>query len=68
MVSAVDDGVVRVMDKLRELDIEKNTIVFFLSDNGGPSTKNMSNNAPLQGKKSDAWEGGFRVPFAMHPG
>jgi len=65
MVSAVDDGVVRVMDKLRELDIEKNTIVFFLSDNGGPSTKNMSNNAPLQGKKSDAWEGGFRVPFAM---
>ena len=65
MVSAVDDGVVKLMAKLDELNLEGKTIVFFLSDNGGPTTKNMSSNGPLKGKKSDVWEGGYRVPFAM---
>ena len=65
MVSAVDDGVGQIMAKLRELKIEDNTIVFFLSDNGGPTTKNHSDNGLLKGKKSDVWEGGYRVPFAM---
>jgi arylsulfatase A-like enzyme len=65
MVSAVDDGVGRVLAKLQELNLEDNTLVFFLSDNGGPSDSNASNNAPLRGKKSDVWEGGFRVPFAL---
>jgi len=65
MVSAVDDGVGRVLKTLREKEIEKDTIVVFLSDNGGPTTKNGSNNAPLRGGKGDAWEGGWRVPFAM---
>ena len=65
MVSAVDDGVGRVLATLREKKVEKNTIVFFLSDNGGPTTKNGSDNGPLRGNKGDAWEGGFRVPFAV---
>jgi arylsulfatase A-like enzyme len=65
MVSAVDDGVGRVLKTLREKEIEKDTLVVFLSDNGGPTTKNGSNNAPLRGGKGDAWEGGWRVPFAM---
>lgn len=65
MVSAVDDGAGRVLDKLKELNIEDNTLVVFLSDNGGPTTKNASQNTPLRGGKSDVWEGGFRVPFAM---
>ncbi|MDF1712139.1 MAG: sulfatase-like hydrolase/transferase [Akkermansiaceae bacterium] len=65
MVSAVDDGVGRVLKTLREKEIEKDTIVVFLSDNGGPTTKNGSNNAPLRGGKGDAWEGGWRVPFAI---
>lgn len=64
MVSAVDDGVGRVLAALREHKVEQNTLVFFLSDNGGPTTKNASSNAPLRGNKGDAWEGGFRVPFA----
>jgi arylsulfatase A-like enzyme len=64
MVSAVDDGVSRLLAKLRELEIEEDTIVFFLSDNGGPETDNASDNGPLRGGKSDPWEGGFRVPFA----
>jgi arylsulfatase A-like enzyme len=65
MVSAVDDGVGRLLKKVREHDLEEKTMIVFLSDNGGPSSKNGSSNAPLRGNKSDIWEGGFRVPFAM---
>ena len=65
MVSAVDDGVGRVLKELKMYGLEENTIVAFLSDNGGPTTKNASTNSPLRGNKGDAWEGGFRVPFAI---
>ncbi|MDF2159019.1 sulfatase-like hydrolase/transferase [Algoriphagus sp. CAU 1675] len=65
MVSAVDDGVDALLDLLKELEIEENTIVFFLSDNGGPTKDNASNNQPLRGFKGDFFEGGVRVPFAM---
>ncbi len=64
MLSAVDDGVGRLLAQVRELNLETNTLVFFLSDNGGPEQANASNNGPLRGGKSDAWEGGIRVPFA----
>ncbi len=65
MVHGVDRGVGKVLDKLQELNIEDNTIVFFLSDNGGPESKNASDNGILRGGKSDVYEGGYRVPFAM---
>ena len=65
MVSAVDDGVGRILDQLRTMGIEDNTIVFFLSDNGGPEPKNSSNNGPLREGKSSIYEGGNRVPFTM---
>ena len=64
MVSAVDDGVGLLLAKLRDLDIDENTLVFFLSDNGGPEAVNASDNGPLRGGKSSPWEGGIRVPFA----
>lgn len=65
MVSAVDDGVGRMLAALRESGAEDNTLVVFLSDNGGPYLKNGSQNTPLRGGKSDVWEGGHRVPFAL---
>lgn len=65
MVSAVDDGVGRVLEKLEALKLTENTIVIFLSDNGGPESANASDNGILRGGKSDVFEGGIRVPFAM---
>lgn len=65
MVSAVDDGVGEILKKLETLNIQKNTIIFFLSDNGGPEQNNGSNNGPLREGKSSIYEGGNRVPFAM---
>ncbi|MGL1886788.1 MAG: sulfatase-like hydrolase/transferase [Reichenbachiella sp.] len=65
MVSAVDDGVGNLLDKLEELKIEENTIVFFLSDNGGPEKSNASDNGELRDGKGSLYEGGVRVPFAV---
>jgi arylsulfatase A-like enzyme len=65
MVSAVDDGVGALLNKLEELQIAENTLVFFLSDNGGPTSANASDNTPLRGFKGDFFEGGVRVPFAL---
>lgn len=65
MVSAVDDGVGRVLDQLEASGVAENTMVFFLSDNGGPKNANASDNGILRGGKSTWYEGGIRVPFAM---
>ncbi|APD06360.1 cerebroside-sulfatase [Flavobacteriaceae bacterium UJ101] len=65
MVSAVDDGVGIILDELNKLNLEENTLVFFLSDNGGPEQHNASDNGQLRGGKSDLFEGGIRVPFAL---
>jgi arylsulfatase A-like enzyme len=66
MMSALDDAVGRLLTTLRDNKLEENTLIFFLSDNGGPMTKmgiNGSNNRPLKGQKGDTWEGAIRVPF-----
>ena len=64
MVSAVDDGVGRVLETLRENGLDENTIIVFLSDNGG-AHNNASDNGQLRGLKGDLFEGGIRVPFAI---
>lgn len=64
MISAVDDGVDRVLRALDKAGIDNNTIVVFLSDNGGASN-NASDNGILRGRKGDLFEGGIRVPFAI---
>jgi len=64
MVSAVDDGVGQILLTLKEQGIDDNTIVFFLSDNGG-AKNNASDNGELRGGKTDPFEGGVRVPFAV---
>ncbi|MBL9213237.1 MAG: sulfatase [Opitutaceae bacterium] len=63
MMAAMDDGVGRVMAKIRELGQEENTLVFFIADNGGPTASTTSGNGPLRGFKMTTYEGGPRVPF-----
>lgn len=65
MISAVDDGVGRVLTELRRRGLAENTLVVYLSDNGGPTGANASNNHPLRGDKGSPWEGGWHVPFAL---
>jgi arylsulfatase A len=56
----MDTGIGRVLDKLKELGLDGNTIVVFLSDNGGVHT--VWDNAPLRAGKGSLYEGGIRVP------
>ncbi|WP_298493879.1 sulfatase-like hydrolase/transferase [uncultured Algibacter sp.] len=65
MTLALDRACGRVLDKLKELGIDDNTIIVFSNDNGGPTDKNASLNLPLSGTKSNHLEGGLRVPFLM---
>lgn len=65
MLSAMDDAVGAVLGKVRELGQEENTLIFFISDNGGPTASTTSGNGPLRGFKAQTWEGGVRVPWMI---
>ena len=65
MVYAVDRGVGSIVKALKATNQYENTLIVFLSDNGGRPDKG-ANNMPLKGRKGDTYEGGFRVPMFFH--
>ncbi len=70
MVDVMDEGIGKVINALERNNLRENTLIFFLSDNGGPQptkqqpTKwNGSSNTPFRGGKGNLYDGGVHVPF-----
>lgn len=65
MTWALDRAVGNIYQKLEKEGLSENTLIFFLSDNGGAGN-NQSSNIPLKGYKGNKYEGGQRVSFFAH--
>lgn len=67
LVQQMDDAIGIVLNQLKALGLDKNTLVIFTSDNGGVSSGDAfsTSNLPLRGGKGRQWEGGIRVPLII---
>jgi len=65
MLGNLDDSIGKVLEAVRANGLEENTLIFFLSDNGGPTKELTSSNLPLREGKGSMYEGGLRVPFMV---
>jgi len=65
MIAALDDAIGEILSKVKELGLEENTLIWFISDNGGASYTGATDNGPLSGGKLTYFEGGIEVPFIL---
>lgn len=70
MITRMDEHIGLILDTLKRLDLDENTVVFFTSDNGphregGFSPEFSHSSGPLRGIKRDLYEGGIRVPMIV---
>jgi arylsulfatase A-like enzyme len=67
LVESMDDAVGVVLQRLKELGLDENTIIVFTSDNGGVASGDAfsTTNYPLRGGKGYQWEGGIREPYLI---
>ncbi|WGQ11313.1 sulfatase [Pedobacter gandavensis] len=64
MMTSLDDNVGRVLEAIKQHQLDQHTLIIFVNDNGG-ATVNSSDNGPLRGMKGSKWEGGIRVAMLM---
>ncbi|NNC95142.1 MAG: sulfatase-like hydrolase/transferase [Chitinophagales bacterium] len=65
MIESLDDAIGKILGKLEKEGLTENTIVYFISDNGGATYTHTTNNGHLKGGKITNFEGGLKVPFFM---
>jgi arylsulfatase A-like enzyme len=65
MISNLDDNINRLMDYLEANDLEENTLIFFISDNGGAEYTLTTDNGRYDGGKNTEFEGGVKVPMII---
>jgi len=65
MIHTLDEAVGNITKKVADLGLSENTIIIFLSDNGGATYTHAADNSPLKGGKFSNFEGGINVPFLM---
>ncbi|MBN1997505.1 arylsulfatase [candidate division KSB1 bacterium] len=65
MITRLDGYVGTLIQRLKELDLDDRTVIFFTSDNGGVANPLFRSNGALRGYKQDLYEGGIRVPMIV---
>ena len=63
MIQSLDENIGKILNKIKELNLENNTLIIFTSDNGG--IRSISNQHPLRAGKGSYYEGGIRVPLII---
>ena len=65
MIAAKEDAIGEIHQAVKDMGLEENPLIYFVSDNGGATYTEATENGPLKGGKFTTFEGGINVPFMM---